>query len=245
MTHPSPWHVSVLTLFPEMFPGPLGYSLAGQALDKGIWSLDTVNLRDFGLGTHKQVDDTPFGGGAGMVLRPDAIGPAIDHVIEKHKENKPELIYLSPRGEQFTQQHALEFTNTQNIAIVCGRFEGIDERIIQHYRIREISMGDFILSGGEPAALIMMDACIRLLPGVVGTNATHDEESFSVDGPYAHLLEYPHYTRPAEWRGIHVPDVLASGHHQAIANWRLEQAKALTEQRRKDLWEQHKAAMYL
>lgn len=235
----------ILTLFPDMFPGPLGLSLAGKALKDNIWQLDVIDIKTFGLGTHKQVDDAPYGGGAGMVMRPDALGNAIDHLIEKQQQNKPLLIYPSPRGERFSQKLALEFTKHQNIAIVCGRFEGIDERIIQHYALKEVSLGDYILSGGELAALTILDACIRLLPGVVGTDTTHEEESFQQHGTYAHLLEYPHYTRPDTWRDMQVPNILQSGNHQAIAQWRLEQAQALTKQKRKDLWQQHEAAMYL
>lgn len=229
---------TILTLFPEMFPGPLGYSLAGKALEDGVWSLDTVDLKAFGLGKHLQVDDTPYGGGAGMVMRPDAIGDALDSAISEY-DDTPHLVYLSPKGALFNQNKALEFTTKKNIVILSARFEGIDERVLQHYPIEEVSLGDFVLFGGETAAMVMLDACVRLLPGVVGDSASLEEDSFS--GDFADLLEYPHYTRPDTWNGHTVPDVLLSGNHDAIRAWRLEQAISLTKARRKDLWERYKA----
>lgn len=238
------WHVTVLTLFPEMFPGYLGCSLAGRGLKEGIWQLDVVDIKDYGLGKHKQVDDTPFGGGAGMVLRPDVLGEAIEKGVLNKYPKRPKLLYMTPRGKVLTQAKALEFTKEKNVAIVCGRFEGLDERVIEEYDIEEVSIGDYVLSGGEVAALTLMDACVRLLPGVMGAEETLHEESFSAESGYEYLLEYPHYTRPSEWKGHEVPDVLRSGNHKAISDWRLEKAQDATKTRRKDLWEQY-VAMYL
>ena len=227
------WHVQCLTLFPEMFPGPLGYSLAGKALEKGIWSMNAIQIRDYALNKHAQVDASPTGGGVGMVMRPDVLGEAIDRTIKPGTR----IIYPSPRGRIFTQKMALEFATMQNIAILCGRFEGIDQRVIDAYDIEEVSVGDIVLSGGEIAAFTIMDACIRLLPGVIGKKEALEEESFGANADYAGLLEYPLYTEPRIWRGRKVPEVLLSGHHAKIATWRLEQAKAITKERRKDLWE--------
>lgn len=215
---------NLITLFPEMFPGSLQYSLAGDALKNDIWNFGTINLRDFGLGKHKNIDDTPYGGGAGMVIRADVLGEAIESTKPK------KLIYMSPRGKALTQAKAIELSKEAEISIICGRFEGIDQRVIDHYEIEEISIGDYILSGGEPAALVMMDAIIRTLPGVLGNNETHSEESFS-----GGLLEYPHYTRPAEWKEIGVPDILKSGNHAEIDKWRKQKSLELTKLVRSDL----------
>jgi tRNA (guanine37-N1)-methyltransferase len=223
------WRASILTLFPEMFPGPLGYSLAGKALEAGIWSLDTIQIRDFATGRHHSVDDTPFGGGAGMVLRPDVVDAALDHVAD----GRP-ILCLTPRGRRFCQTDAEQLASGEGAILLCGRYEGIDQRVIESREMEEISLGDYVLSGGEPAALVLLDAVIRLLPDVMGAADSASEESFS-DG----LLEYPHYTRPAEWRGRRVPDVLLSGHHGAVAAWRRAQSEQITQNRRPDLWAAH------
>ena len=215
---------NLFTLFPEMFPGSLGYSLAGEALKNGLWGYQGIDLKQFGIGKFPRVDDAPYGGGAGMVMRADVIEKA----LENQKPNK--LIYMSPRGLPLTQNKVIELSKLNEINILCGRFEGIDERVIEHYKIEEISVGDYILSGGEVAALVLMDALIRGLPGVIGGLTSHDEESFS-NG----LLEYPHYTRPAEWKGLKVPEVLTSGNHAKIAEWRRKKALELTQKRRPDL----------
>ena len=227
------WTAQILTLFPEAFPGTLGLSLTGRALQDGLWQLDTVALREFGEGRHRNVDDTPAGGGAGMVLRPDVMGRAIDHARARIDPRAP-LIYLSPRGRRFDQQMAQHLAQTPGATLICGRFEGMDQRVIDHYRILEVSMGDFVLTGGELAAQMMLDATIRLLPGVLGNAASTEEESFS-NG----LLEHPQYTKPADWQGHAIPEVLLSGNHAAIARWRREQSEALTRARRPDLWQAH------
>jgi tRNA (guanine37-N1)-methyltransferase len=224
------WCVNILTLFPDMFPGSLGQSLSGRALEKGLWSYNTVNIREFAADKHKTVDDTPFGGGAGMVMRPDTIEKALLSIPKPGK-----IIYMSPRGKPLTQERVKEFSNTPAITILCGRYEGVDQRVLDAHDIEEVSIGDYVLSGGEPAALILMDACIRLLPNVMGNSATPDEESFS-NG----LLEYPHYTKPDPWVDSFgtthsVPDIVKSGHHKKINDWRLEQSIELTKQRRPDL----------
>lgn len=218
---------NVLTVFPEMFPGYLGHSLAGKALDEGVWNLNVHNIRDFTSDRHRTVDDTPFGGGAGMVMRPDVLGKAIEAV---HKPGT-RLIYFSPRGETVTQKKVEELASRGEATFLCGRFEGIDERVLEAYPFEEISLGDFILSGGEPAALAVLDAIVRLLPGVMGCKESLDEESFSQG-----LLEYPHYTRPQEWNGKRVPEILSSGHHGQIAQWRKAQSEEITKLRRPDLW---------
>jgi tRNA (guanine37-N1)-methyltransferase len=223
-----PWRATVLTLFPEMFPGPLGTSLAGQALAADLWSLTTVALRDFGAGRHRAVDDTPAGGGAGMVMRADVIAAAIDHA--RGREPAAPLIYMSPRGEPLTQKIARELAAGPGVMLLAGRFEGVDERVIEARRLREISIGDYVLSGGELAAMVLIDACVRLIPGVVGEAASLAHESFE-DG----LLEYPHYTKPREWEGRAIPDVLLSGDHKKIADWHREQSEKLTRARRPDL----------
>ena len=219
------WRASVLTLFPSMFPGPLGESLAGRALEKGIWSIDTVDIRDFGLGRHRAVDDTPFGGGAGMVMRPDVVDAAVGSVAD----GRP-LVVLTPRGRRFSQTEARRFADAEGLILLCGRYEGIDQRVIDARGLEEISIGDYVLSGGELAALVLLDAVVRLLPGVMGAADSAIEESFSTG-----LLEYPHYTRPAVWQGQAVPAVLASGNHGAIAQWRRQQRLLRTLQRRPEL----------
>ncbi|MGZ9097181.1 MAG: tRNA (guanosine(37)-N1)-methyltransferase TrmD [Micavibrio sp.] len=224
------WHVNLLTLFPEMFPGMLGQSLSGRALEKNLWSFTTFNIRDYAADKHKTVDDTPFGGGAGMVMRPDVIEKALLAV-----SNPGQKIYLSPRGRVLNQALVQDLSQAENLTLLCGRYEGVDQRVLEAHEFEEISIGDYVLSGGEPAAMILMDACIRLLPGVMGNVETPDEESFS-NG----LLEYPHYTRPADWvtadgRTLSVPDVLLSGHHGEVAKWRVRQAEEITRERRPDL----------
>ncbi len=222
----------VLTLYPEMFPGPLGVSLAGRALSEGKWSCDPIHIRDFATDKHRTVDDTPAGGGAGMVLRADILGLAIDHALEK----RPDLpvIAMTPRGKPITQGRVRELAAGPGATILCGRFEGFDERIFDARPVEQISMGDIILSGGEMGALMLLDACIRLLPGVMGAASSGDEESFE-----SGLLEYPHYTRPAEWEGRTIPEVLRSGDHAKIAAWRKQRAEDDTRLRRPDLWERH------
>lgn len=224
----TPWRASVLTLFPEMFPGPLGVSLVGQALAAGLWSLDLHQIRDFGIGRHRAVDDTPAGGGAGMVLRADVLAAAIDHAREASGDLP--LFYLSPRGAPLTQAQARTLSAGPGVMLLAGRFEGIDERIIAGRGITEISIGDYVLSGGELAAMVMIDACVRLIPGVLGAEESLMHESFE-DG----LLEYPHYTKPREWEGRATPDVLLSGDHKKIAEWRSEEARRITRERRPDL----------
>lgn len=218
----------VLTLFPEMFPGPLDVSLVGQARVGQLWTLSAIQIRDFGIGRHHSVDDTPAGGGAGMVLRADVLAASIDHARERAPQLP--LIYLSPRGEPLTQAIVHELADGPGVMLLAGRFEGIDERVISGRRIREISIGDYVLSGGELAAMVLVDACVRLLPGVLGGSESLDHESFEHG-----LLEYPQFTKPRTWEGMETPNVLLSGDHQKIAEWRAAQSKALTRQRRPDL----------
>lgn len=222
------WRATIITLFPEIFPGALGVSLVGQALEAGIWSLSTVQIRDFGLGRHRQVDDTPAGGGAGMVLRADVLGAAIDHA--RQTEPDAPLIYLSPRGEPLRQPLVRELSAGTGVLLLAGRFEGVDERVIEARGMREVSVGDYVLSGGEIAAMVLIDACVRLLPGVLGATESLEHESFEGD-----LLEYPQYTRPREWEGRTIPDVLLSGDHKRIEAWRRAEAERLTATRRPDL----------
>ncbi len=224
-----PFHATVLTLYPEMFPGPLGASLAGRALDAGTWLLEARNIRDHGAGAHRAVDDTPAGGGPGMVMRADVLAEAIDAALEED-DRRPRLL-MSPRGEPLTQALIRQLAAGPGVLVVCGRFEGVDERVIEGRNLREISVGDYVLSGGEIAAMALLDACVRLLPGVMGAAASGAEESFETG-----LLEYPHYTRPQEWEGRAIPDVLTSGNHKKIAEWRHSQAERLTRARRPDLW---------
>lgn len=229
MSAVSPWRATVLTLFPEMFPGPLACSLAGRALEDGRWSLDTRSIREHGLGRHRQVDDAPFGGGAGMVMRPDVLDAAVA-ALGGEPDECP-LILLTPRGTPLTQPRVEALAAGPGVILVCGRFEGVDQRFAELRGAEEISVGDYVLSGGEPAALVLLDACVRLLPGTMGAAASGAEESFA-DG----LLEYPHYTRPAEWRGLAVPDVLLSGDHGRVRAWRRAESEQVTRARRPDLW---------
>ena len=218
-------HAQIITIFPEMFPGTLGDALAGKALAEGIWSFATINPRDFATDNHKTVDDTPFGGGAGMVMKPDILHAAVASLPQAGRK-----IYLSPRGKLLTQELAAELAREPTLTLLCGRYEGVDQRVLDHDGFEEISIGDYILSGGELAAQVLLDTVIRLLPGVLGNAETHTEESFS-----GGLLEYPHYTRPAVWEGQAVPEVLTSGHHAKIKSWRFEQQMAITAARRPDL----------
>jgi len=226
------WQATVLTIFPEMLPGPLAFSLAGKALKAGLWRFDAVDIRDFATDRHRSVDDAPFGGGPGMVLRPDVLDAAIAGA-----GGVGPLINLSPRGRRLDQERVRELAASPGVRLICGRFEGIDERVLEKNAVEEISLGDFVLSGGEPAAIVLIDACVRLLPGVVGAAETLDEESFA-EG----LLEYPHYTRPQVWSGRTVPDTLVSGDHQRVRAWRRAQAELLTRERRPDLWDRYCAA---
>ena len=228
------WHVNILTLFPDMFPGALGQSLSGKALENGLWSYQAINIRDYATDKHKTVDDTPFGGGAGMVMRADVIESALLSL-----PNPGRRIYLSPRGKVLDQNLVKSLCAEKALTLLCGRYEGVDQRVLDAHHFEEISIGDYVLSGGEPAALIVMDACIRLLPGVMGNEATPTEESHNVINGVG-LLEYPHYTRPAQWvasdgQEYLVPEVLTSGNHAKVAEWRLEQSRALTQARRPDL----------
>jgi tRNA (guanine37-N1)-methyltransferase len=223
---------TVLTLYPEMFPGPLGLSLAGRALGEGRWSLDAVQIREFATDRHRSVDDTPAGGGAGMVLRADVVAAALDSV----PQGRP-ILAMTPRGTPLSQARVRELAAGPGVAILCGRFEGFDERLFEARDIEEVSIGDYVLSGGEMGALVLLDACIRLLPGVMGAPSSGDEESFE-----SGLLEYPHYTRPVEWEGRTIPEVLRSGDHARIAAWRKAKAESDTRLRRPDLWERHEGA---
>jgi tRNA (guanine37-N1)-methyltransferase len=227
----------VITLFPEAFPGTLGLSLTGKALDFGLWQLEAIDLRTFGEGKHRNVDDTPAGGGAGMVLRPDVVDAALCRAREGTPVDRARwpIVYLSPRGTPFTQAAARRFAFADGITLLCGRFEGVDQRVLDHHQIEEVSLGDFVLTGGEIAAQAVLDAIVRLIPGVLGNAASAEEESFS-----GGLLEHPHYTRPATWEGREIPAVLQSGNHAEIARWRQREAEALTRDRRPDLWEKHR-----
>ncbi|MEH6546277.1 MAG: tRNA (guanosine(37)-N1)-methyltransferase TrmD [Sneathiella sp.] len=225
------WTAHILSLYPEMFPGPLGESLAGKGLSENAWNLNVTNIRDFAAGKHRNVDDSPFGGGAGMVMRPDVLGAAIDATVEASKGIE-RLIYFSPRGRTLDQAFIRELAEGPGAVMICGRFEGVDERVLEARDVEEVSLGDFVMSGGEIAALALLDAVVRLLPGVTGNSMSLEEESFS-DG----LLEYPHYTRPPVWEDRTVPEVLLSGHHEKIKEWRQRQSEELTKQRRRDLWD--------
>lgn len=230
------WMAQVITLLPQAYPGILGESLTGRALDDGLWQLDVIDLREFGEGRHRNVDDTPAGGGAGMVLRADVMGRAIADARARIDGAAP-LIYLSPRGRRFDQRMAEDLSTAPGATLICGRFEGLDQRVIDHFDILEVSMGDFVMTGGDLAAQAMIDAALRLRPGVLGNASSAEEESFS-DG----LLEHPLYTRPTEWEGREIPPVLLSGHHGEIARWRRAQAEEITRRRRPDLWTRHIAA---
>ncbi len=223
------FRATILTLYPEMFPGPLGVSLAGKALAAGIWSLEARNIRDHGTGAHRAVDDTPAGGGPGMVMRADVLADAIDAALDPD-DPRPRLL-MSPRGTPLSQAGVRDLAAGPGALIVCGRFEGVDERVIEGRKLKEISIGDYVLSGGEIAAMVLLDACVRLLPGVMGAADSGTEESFE-----SGLLEYPHFTRPKEWEGQTIPDVLTSGHHKQIADWRASEAERLTKMKRPDLW---------
>ena len=230
----TPWRATVLTIFPEMFPGPLGLSLAGKALAEGTWALQTIDIRDFATDKHRSVDDTPAGGGAGMVMRADVAAASIDAARADASPGTPSL-YLSPRGRPLTQARVRELAQGPGAILLCGRFEGIDQRVLEARNIEEVSIGDYVLSGGELAAQVLIDACVRLLPGVAGNESSLAEESFA-----SGLLEYPHYTRPRRWEGRNIPEVLLSGDHKKIAEWRREEAEKLTRERRPDLWEKHR-----
>ncbi|MAB13658.1 tRNA (guanosine(37)-N1)-methyltransferase TrmD [Parvibaculum sp.] len=224
------WEADVLTLFPSMFPGPLGISLAGRALEEGTWRLRAVDIRGFASDKHRSVDDTPAGGGPGMVMRADVVAAAVD-AVHRPDSAKP-LIYLSPRGKSLTQKRVRELAAGPGVTLLCGRFEGVDQRVIEARSMEEVSLGDFVLSGGEPAAMALIDACVRLLPGVMGSGLSGEDESFE-----SGLLEYPHYTRPAVFEGREIPAVLTSGDHAKVNAWRRERAEELTRTRRPDLWE--------
>ncbi len=227
----------MLTVFPEMFPGCLGQSLAGKALKRGLWALDVLDIRDFARDKHRSVDDTPFGGGAGMVLRPDVVDAALAAAAVKAgpQAGLAPVIYLSPRGRLLTQTLVRELATGPGAVLLCGRYEGVDQRVLEARGVAEVSIGDYVLSGGEPAAQVVIDAVVRLLPGVMGNAASLGEESFERG-----LLEYPHYTRPAEWQGRAVPEPLLSGHHEDIRRWRQQQAEEITRQRRPDLWARYR-----
>ena len=227
------WTARVLTLFPEMFPGPLGVSLAGKALEEGAWALDAIDIRGYATDRHQTVDDSPFGGGPGMVMRPDVVDAAITGASGPGRDGGADLplVYLTPRGRPLDQEMVRRLAAGPGAILLCGRYEGIDQRVLDARNPLEISIGDFVLSGGEPAAMILIDACVRLLPGVIGKEESLAEESFERG-----LLEYPHFTRPQVWQGRPVPDVLVSGHHEKVRAWRLSQAETLTRERRPDLW---------
>jgi tRNA (guanine37-N1)-methyltransferase len=227
--------VKILTVFPEVFPGFLGISLTGKALDEGKWSLEAVNIRDYAFDKHASVDDTPSGGGAGMVMRADVLGAALKACYQGGR-----LINMSPRGRPLTQELVKELAQEDNLTIICSRFEGIDERVLESFGAEDISIGDYVLTGGEQAAMVMLDAVVRLLPGVLGNADSTVSESFEDN-----LLEYPQYTRPTEWQGMSIPEVLLSGHHKKIADWRHLQAEKITEERRPDLWNKYLASKKL
>jgi tRNA (guanine37-N1)-methyltransferase len=238
MNDRAPWTAWVLTVFPEMFPGVLGQSLAGKALESGLWALDVLDIRDFARDKHRSVDDTPFGGGAGMVLRPDVVDAALAAAIGRAGAKAaaaPPVFYLSPRGRLLDQALVRELAAGPGAVLLCGRYEGVDQRVLEARNVAEVSIGDYVLSGGEPAAQVLIDAVVRLLPGVMGNEASPGEESFERG-----LLEHPHYTRPAEWQGRVVPEPLLSGHHENIRRWRREQAEEITRQRRPDLWARYR-----
>jgi len=223
----SSFSVKVLTIFPSMFPGPLNESVVGAALDKNLWDLEAINIRDFAIDKHKTVDDYPAGGGDGMLMKPDVLGKAIEHAgISK-------VIYLSPRGKLLTQKLAKEILDYKEVALICGRYEGIDQRVIDYYNVEEVSIGDYVISGGELAAYVLIDACVRLIPGVLKN--TEMDESFALGTKYQKLLEYPQYTKPNIWKGLTVPEVLLSGNHHKIEEWRLNQATDTTKKNRPDL----------
>lgn len=240
MAEAVPWQASVLTLFPEMFPGALGHSLAGRALERGDWLLEARDIREQAPDRHGSVDDEPFGGGPGMVMRPDIVDSALSEAVNPVDDQRP-IIYLTPRGRPLDQARVRDLADGPGVILLCGRFEGVDQRVLDAWEIEEVSVGDYVLSGGEPAALVLLDAVVRLLPGVIGAAESLSEESFE-----GGLLEYPHYTRPADWtdrQGIErsVPEILTSGHHGRIAEWRNQQAEQATRERRPDLWQRYAA----
>jgi len=228
----NPWQSCILSLFPEVFPGPLGVSLTGRALEKRLWTLSTISLRDFAADKHGTVDDAPFGGGAGMLIRPDVV----DGALKKSKELFPKnrLIYLSPRGRPLTQSLVEDLSKSQGVTLLCGRYEGVDQRVIDSWEMEEISIGDYVLCGGEVAAMTLLEACVRWLPDIVGDRSSLESDSFQT-----FLLEHPHYTRPKIWRGQKVPDVLTSGHHEKISIWRQRESERITKERRPDLWKKY------
>lgn len=228
------FRAQIITLFPDMFPGPLAHSLLGKAMQSGLWSLDTHYLRDYATDKHRTVDDTPYGGGAGMLLKPDVIAAATRAALERRPDAR--RIYLSPRGRVLDQPLAAELAADPGLILLCGRYEGVDERALEALEYEEISIGDVVLTGGEIAAMTLLDATVRLLPGVLGTDLSTEEESFGFHEDYACLLEYPHYSKPPIWEGKSVPDVLLSGHHEQIRRWRLAEAERITQVRRPDLW---------
>ena len=235
------WAAHLLTLFPEMFPGPLGHSLAGRGLKKQLWSLDCHNIRDFATDKHANVDAPPFGGGHGMVMRPDVIGRAIEHLQDSLPDSHDTaFVYPSPRGRLLDQKMARQLSQKDGMVIVCGRYEGLDQRAIEHYQLEEVSIGDYVLSGGEQAAMVILDAVVRLLPGVMGKEISHLEDSFETG-----LLEHHHYTQPRDWKGLEPPEILLSGHHQNIAKWRAENARDITASRRPDLMAAYTAKKHL
>ena len=228
------WEARIITLFPEAFPGTLGLSLTGKALDQGLWRLDTIDLRTLGDGKHRNVDDSPAGGGAGMVLRADVVDRAFHAAATGIQKSRWPIIYLSPRGKRFDQAMARRFAACDGMTMLCGRFEGVDQRVLDHHDVEEVSLGDFILTGGEIAAQALLDATVRLLPNVLGNQASTEEESFSHG-----LLEFPQFTRPAVWQGRDIPAILQSGNHGEIAKWRRAEAEAITKDRRPDLWAEY------
>lgn len=229
----------VLTLFPDLFPGPLAASITGAALEKKLWNIEAVNIRSYAKDKHQTVDDTPYGGGAGMLLKADVLGEAIDDQLQKIPQHrKKKLVYLSPRGKVFSQKIAQEMAKYDDVLLLCGRYEGVDQRVLDHFEIEEISIGDYVLSGGEMAAYVVIDAILRNVSGVLGADDSLSEESFGDEKnkTYENLLEYPHFTRPSEWRGRKVPEILTQGHHKKIEQWRLEQAKEITQKNRPDIF---------
>lgn len=229
-------NVSVLTLFPELFPGPLGISVLGRALSNNLWNLQVIDIRKFATDKYKSIDDYSIGGGAGMIFKPDVLGAAIEDTKGRMKNN-PRIVHLSPRGNVFNQKMARQLLSTTDLILICARFEGIDQRIIDYYKIEEISIGDYILTGGEVAAFAILESCIRLIPGVLGGDESIKDESFSPDTKYECLLEYDQYAKPVAWKGMHVPDVLLSGNHKSVQDWRFSNACKRTQERRPDLWE--------
>lgn len=230
------FHVKVLTIFPEVFPGTLGVSVLNRALSQGLWKMEVINIRDFAKDRHKHVDDYLFGGGSGMLIRPDVLGEALDSVLNEWKGQELRVFYMSPRGVVLNQVISKEIVAAKKIVIICGRFEGIDERVIEYFNVEEISIGDYILSGGEVAAQVLIDSCVRLLPGALGSEESIEDESFAVGLEQKNILEYPQYTKPKTWRGLEVPGVLLSGHHAKIQKWRIEKSLEKTQKNRPDLY---------